>query len=216
MYSFKVVKVAEKYKNYSFAVASEDEFERDLTDAGLGDSGLEINVIAFDENNRKYPMLESEFDGEFEENFSSFMEKFISGQIKPHLKSQPIPKENKDAVMTLVANNFYETLDDDSKDILVEFYAPWCGHCQAFAPKYERMAMKLKKEQPNLILAKYDAINNELPYKYDVGGFPTFYFIPSGKRDSPIQYEGLRDEESIMKFIEKNARKSFKIKKEEL
>jgi len=43
-----------------------------------------------------------------------------------------------------VGKNFDEIVNDDSKDVLVEFYAPWCGHCKALAPKYEELGEKVR------------------------------------------------------------------------
>lgn len=53
---------------------------------------------------------------------------------------------------------------------------------QAFEPKYKELATKLKKTQPNLIIAKMDATANDAPSAYAVEGFPTIYFAPSGKK----------------------------------
>lgn len=42
-----------------------------------------------------------------------------------------------------MAANFEDIVINDEKDVLVEYYAEWCGHCKAFAPTYEKIANKL-------------------------------------------------------------------------
>lgn len=42
----------------------------------------------------------------------------------------------------VVASSFDEIVNDPTKDVLIEFYAPWCGHCKSLAPKYEELATK--------------------------------------------------------------------------
>ena len=46
-------------------------------------------------------------------------------------------------LQVVVAQNFDEIVNDESKDVLIEFYAPWCGHCKSLAPKYEEVAEKV-------------------------------------------------------------------------
>ena len=43
----------------------------------------------------------------------------------------------------VVGKNFDEIVNDESKDVLIEFYAPWCGHCKSLAPKYEELGEKV-------------------------------------------------------------------------
>ncbi len=58
------------------------------------------------------------------ESIKEFVDKFVKGEIKPSIKSQPIPEKNDEPVFVLVADNFEEIVYDVTKDVLVEFYAP--------------------------------------------------------------------------------------------
>uniref|UniRef100_A0A0N5BTH5 Protein disulfide-isomerase n=1 Tax=Strongyloides papillosus TaxID=174720 RepID=A0A0N5BTH5_STREA len=214
----KVVEVARKYKDskYTFAIGDEDEFADELANVGLGDSGLEHNVVVFGYDGRKYPMNPDKYDGELDENLEQFMKDINSGKVKAFVKSAPAPKQQKGPVKVLVGSTFSSVVDDESKDVLVEFYAPWCGHCKNFEPEYNKLAERLKKEQPNLVLAKMDATANDPPANFKVEGFPTIYFAPSGKKSEPIKYTGNRDLDDLEKFMKKHAVKSYTEKGEEV
>ena len=101
--------------------------------------------------------------------------------------------DKDEGVYVLTDSNFDEFLAQNPTT-LVEFYAPWCGHCKKLTPEYEKAAKVLK----NVPLAKVDAtVETELGKRFDIGGFPTLKFWKDG--ESPIDYDGGRDSDG--KFI---------------
>jgi len=60
----------------------------------------------------------------------AFANQALEGTYVSFKKSEPIPEANDDAVKVVVGKNFEEIVYDKEKDVFVEFYAPWCGHCK--------------------------------------------------------------------------------------
>ncbi|KAG2526558.1 hypothetical protein BBO99_00002956 [Phytophthora kernoviae] len=86
-------------------------------------------------------------------------------------------------------------------DWLVEFYAPWCGHCKKLAPIYEKVANDLKGE---VNVAKVDVTDNaELGKRFGIRGFPTVLHFSHGKS---YKFAGKRTLEDLSVF----ARGGFK------
>lgn len=80
---------------------------------------------------------------------------------------------------------------------LVEFYAPWCGHCKQLAPSYELAAKQLKG------VVKLGAVDmtehQSVGAPYDIKGFPTIKFFGNDKQ-KPVDYQSGRDADSIRKY----------------
>jgi len=83
----------------------------------------------------------------------------------------------------------------------LNFFAPWCGHCKTLAPTYEELAEKFAFAGDKISIGKVDADEHkDLGRKFGVQGFPTLKWF-DGKSDTPTDYSGGRDLESLSKFI---------------
>jgi protein disulfide-isomerase A1 len=135
---------------------------------------------------------------------------FVDGTLQPTMKSEAIPEQNDGPVKIVVGKSFQDIVMDDSKDVFVEFYAPWCGHCKSLAPKYEKLG-EMFADTPSVVIAKVDATENDTPA--DIQGFPTILLYPAGAKQKPTKYTGDRTEAAMAKWIRDNATTLKKAKK---
>ena len=86
----------------------------------------------------------------------------------------------EDGVLVLTDSNFDAEIAKH-EFILVEFYAPWCGHCKKLAPEYSRAAKHLSSIETPVPLAKVEATENKnIANRYDIKGFPSLKFFVKG------------------------------------
>ncbi|KAJ8553065.1 hypothetical protein K7X08_020458 [Anisodus acutangulus] len=112
--------------------------------------------------------------------------------------------EEKEYVLTLDHSNLTDTISKHNF-IVLEFYAPWCGHCKNLAPEYEKAASELSSHDPPIVLAKYDAsdeANRELAGQYKIQGFPTIKILRGGGKKVQ-EYNGPRDAAGIVSYLKK-------------
>jgi len=155
-----------------------------------------IRLVRPSKNNLKY-LFEHEITAE---NIKGFFNDFVENKLKPFFKSEPVPEPAHDEnVRVLVGKNWEEVVNSD-KHVLVEYYAPWCGHCKTLAPIYASLATKLK-DSDDVVIAKMDATANEVD-GVSIQGFPTIKFYPKGNKQNPVDYDGERTEEGFIKYLQ--------------
>jgi len=110
-------------------------------------------------------------------------------------------------VVPLVEGNFSSFINSE-RHSLVEFYAPWCGHCKKLAPIWHEFAFQVSQDpllSLNVQVGKIDGDSEkELAEKYNIASFPTILHFP--KRDRPSMYEAERTVEAFMKYVARLAK----------
>ncbi|XP_037449544.1 protein disulfide isomerase-like 1-4 isoform X2 [Triticum dicoccoides] len=166
--------------------------ERDNEEVGepvanyFGITGQETTVLAYTGNEDAKKFF---FSGEISlDTMKEFAQDFLEDKLTPSYKSDPVPESNDEDVKVVVGKSLDQIVLDESKDVLLEVYAPWCGHCQSLEPIYNKLAKYLRGID-SLVIAKMDGTNNEHP-RAKPDGFPTILFYPAGKKSfEPVLYD---------------------------
>lgn len=152
--------------------------------------------------NKKFPISQ---DQELTiELITSHLNDYVSGKLTPDIKTEEVPEVQEGPVYKAVAGNWDDLVLDEDKDVLIEFYAPWCGHCKHLAPTYDELGALFFNNAElgsKVSVAKMDHTLNEIDH-VTIAGYPTIMLYPAGKKDSPIIYEsGDRSLEALNAFI---------------
>jgi len=176
----------------------EDDHKRIMEFFGIEDSELPtMRIIKLEEDMSKFKPENKAIEVE---NMRSFVTKYKAGELKPHLMSEDVPADwDKEPVKVLVGKNFVEVAMNPEKDVLVEFYAPWCGHCKQLVPIYDKLGEKYKDHE-TIVIAKMDSTANEVE-QVKVQGFPTIKLFKKGD-NKIVDYNGERTLEGMSKFLE--------------
>jgi thioredoxin 1 len=87
--------------------------------------------------------------------------------------------QEKQSYVTLTDRNFQREVIESQKPVLVDFWAPWCGPCQAMGPVIKELAEEF---QSRAIVAKVDVDNNpEIAGRYGIQSIPTLMIFQNGE-----------------------------------
>lgn len=119
-------------------------------------------------------------------------------------------KEPKGSKVSVLNKDLFPRFMARNPLVLMEFYAPWCGHCQELAPHYREAASQLATKKAELgvsvKLAKLDdgdEYNRQARYgaedMYNYSSYPALFVFKNGKMDHP--YYGGRETEDIVFYM---------------
>ena len=132
---------------------------------------------------------------------------FMDHKAEPIIQSEEIPEVQETNVWKLVGKTHDDIVFDAKKDVLVKYYAPWCGHCKRLAPIYEELADILaadKDAADKITIAEIDDTVNDV-MGVEIPGYPTIVYYPAGKDAEPVLFESARTVEAFLDFIKANS-----------
>jgi len=178
----------------------EDDNKRVIEFLGLKDEEMpNVRIIQMKENDIvKYKPEKVSYE---EEDLKKFVKDYLDDKVPIHYLTEKLPEDwDAKPVKVLTGANFDEVVFDKEKNVLVEFYAPWCGHCKQLVPIWDKLAETLQEDRKDVVVAKMDATINELPHTR-VRSFPTIKLYMKESNEAH-EYNGERTLEGIKKFLE--------------
>uniref|UniRef100_A0A0D9W569 protein disulfide-isomerase n=1 Tax=Leersia perrieri TaxID=77586 RepID=A0A0D9W569_9ORYZ len=180
--------------NISFLIGDIADADRVFQYFGLRESDVPLLFVIASTGKYLNPTMDPD-------QIIPWLKQYIYGNLTPYVKSEPIPKVNDQPVKVVVADNIDNIVFNSGKNVLLEFYAPWCGHCRKFAPILDEIAVSLQDDE-DVVIAKMDGTVNDIPTNFVVDGYPTLYFYSSS--GNLLSYDDAMTAEEIISFINEN------------
>jgi len=104
-------------------------------------------------------------------------------------------------VKELNADDFDDFVGKEGETCIVEFYAPWCGHCKQLKPEYEKLSKMLKGQIGVYAVDASEDQNRPIAQRFGIQGFPT---IKVWKGKKVMDYQGARTADGMAEFARKH------------
>ncbi|XP_075231558.1 thioredoxin domain-containing protein 11 [Lycorma delicatula] len=133
------------------------------------------------------------------ENLQEFILNFTSGRIERHLRSEPrssqppnryVQNNTSDkksnpkpsvSLLELTSETFLTIALNESQNVMVFYHSPYCAFCHGISHIYLTIAYLLRNIN-NLIFARIDGENNDLPWEFTVHHYPSILFLPAFRK----------------------------------
>ncbi|CAE7502116.1 PDIA2 [Symbiodinium natans] len=122
----------------------------------------------------------------------TFARCFLRGEVLPWQRSAPVvadPRQHdaQAGALEIVASQFGELALDDGKDVLVMFFAPWCGFSKRMSPRVDELARHFRHAK-QLSVMKIDDTQNDVdhPVLKQMTGYPFLAFFPAGRKNDAV------------------------------
>lgn len=216
----RVRRVAQKVGNkVAFTVANKKGNTQLMESFDMEGISSDVNAIGMGifDNDQCYTVAGEASETKFSaDNMEKFVQDFLSGAYEGKGKDKisgggrdtptsPMGDEEEEElapeVFTLTGDNFESTVTNADADVMLEFYAPWCGHCKHLKPEYSEVAKHFAGDS-EVVIAAMDATAHTPPSSFEISGYPTLIFQTKDKRR--ISYNGPREAQDMISWIEKN------------
>ncbi|KAG0054502.1 protein disulfide isomerase (PDI) protein [Gryganskiella cystojenkinii] len=113
---------------------------------------------------------------------------------------------SNDNVIDVNTHTFKSEVLDADHLVMVEFYAPWCGHCKNLAPQYKAAAKNLHGIVKMAAVDCDEDKNKPICSQYGIQGFPTIKIFPANRNNKkgtkyPQDYNGARQAKDIVDHL---------------
>ena len=199
------------YNSYPHQIIEEDQFENNQNMQFLIDlytslqikNNTETEIFLFDFSNKISYAYNIENN---EKKILTFMKNWYENKLDNKTIKIKLPSSIKNNVIKTNVDKFDRDVINNNFDVLVKFYAPWCGHCKRLAPIYDKLANFYSEKNKRIKFVEVDATTNEIP-GFIIEGYPTIYLFKRNDKSHPVLYTGEDNYGDISKFIDEEIRK---------
>lgn len=184
-------------ENLSFAIANEQSFPTDIKVLGMDDWGEDVTVGIFAPLNVRYPMKEELYP----ESLREFVQGFLSDDLEPFLRSEPVPKKSKSVVKTVVGTTFQKFFTNSKKASLLKLCMPEASGCADAGKHFEQVVIRYEGSS-ELSFGEMNVALNDVPIGVDISDLPAYLF---SRKDSGREFIRVSpnptDENDILFFL---------------